>query len=195
MTVVRADPDAIVIQGAGRAVYGRSGFAAAAGPRIIMATCHRLGINGFCRGGRQMWLYAAHSTASEGRGFVVRPCSTARLRRSCRKTALEVIPEMKCPVLGLYGSEMRSIPMNRSKRRRQEAKEADKTVRVRHLSERPDTASTPTTGRATARRTRRMAGTAPWRGFATTGCNVESGLTRRRTDQAIVVTDNTLSSA
>jgi carboxymethylenebutenolidase len=33
---------------------------------------NRLGINGFCRGGRQTWLYAAHKQSPESRGLLVR---------------------------------------------------------------------------------------------------------------------------
>ena len=154
---------------------------------------NRLGINGFCRGGRQVWLYAAHSNrlkaAVSWYGVLDGPTSPI-----LPKTALEVIPEVKCPVLGLYGTEDALNPMNLIEEAEKEAKEAKEPVEFVvypnaphgfHADYRPSY-------RAADART---AGTAPWRGFATTGCNVESGLTRRQTDQAIVVTDNTLSSA
>jgi carboxymethylenebutenolidase len=62
----------------------------------------RLGIVGFCRGGRTVWEYAAHSTALKAGvafyGSIVDPSN-----RVWPKSPLQLAPEMKAPVLGLYG--------------------------------------------------------------------------------------------
>lgn len=88
---------------------------------------NRLGINGFCRGGRQVWLYAAHSdrlkAAVSWYGVLDGPTSPI-----LPKTALEVIPEVKCPVLGLYGTEDALNPMNLIEEAEKEAKEAKEPV-------------------------------------------------------------------
>ena len=88
---------------------------------------NRLGINGFCRGGRQVWLYAAYSNrlkaAVSWYGVLDGPTSPI-----LPKTALEVIPEVKCPVLGLYGSEDAANPMNLIEEAEKEAKEAKEPV-------------------------------------------------------------------
>lgn len=66
------------------------------------ANTQRLGVTGFCWGGRIVWLYAAHSPAIKagvawygplrGETNVLRP-----------HTAIDVAPQIHAPVLGLYG--------------------------------------------------------------------------------------------
>lgn len=89
---------------------------------------NRLGINGFCLGGRQVWLYAAHSNrlkaAVSWYGVLDGPTSPIQ-----PKTALEVIPGVKCPVLGLYGSDDAAFnPMSMIEQAEKEAKEAKQPV-------------------------------------------------------------------
>jgi carboxymethylenebutenolidase len=59
----------------------------------------RLAINGFCWGGRVVWLYAAHSTKLKAGvawyGQLICPVNELRL-----KTMLELAPEIKAAVLG-----------------------------------------------------------------------------------------------
>jgi carboxymethylenebutenolidase len=68
----------------------------------------RLGIIGFCRGGRTVWLYATHSpTLKAGVAFygsLMDPQSSAM-----PKNAFDLAAEVKAPVLGLYGAEDASI--------------------------------------------------------------------------------------
>jgi carboxymethylenebutenolidase len=70
----------------------------------------RLGIVGFCRGGRTVWEYAAHSGALKAGvafyGSLVDPASPA-----WPKSPLQLVPEMKAPVLGLYGEADAGIPV------------------------------------------------------------------------------------
>lgn len=62
----------------------------------------RLGIVGFCRGGRSVWEYAAHSSALKAGvafyGPLIDPPNPA-----WPKSPTQLAPEMKAPVLGLYG--------------------------------------------------------------------------------------------
>src|SRR5580765_4394486 len=66
----------------------------------------RLGIIGFCRGGRTVWEYAAHNkdlkAAVAFYGTVVDPPDQ---KEKWPKSPTELAPEMKAPVLGLYGAE------------------------------------------------------------------------------------------
>src|SRR5215469_6429285 len=71
----------------------------------------RLGIMGFCRGGRTVWIYAAHSDALKAGvafyGPVVDPQNPG-----WPKGPLQLAPEMKAPVLGLYGEADQGIKVS-----------------------------------------------------------------------------------
>jgi carboxymethylenebutenolidase len=68
----------------------------------------RLGVIGFCRGGRDVWLYAAHNprlrAAVVWYGPVVGPTSTIQPRNP-----IDIAGDLKCPLLGLYGGQDASI--------------------------------------------------------------------------------------
>src|SRR6266487_5031203 len=70
----------------------------------------RLGIIGFCRGGRTVWEYAAHSeTLKAGAAFygsLVDPPNPA-----WPKSPTQLAGELKAPVLGLYGEADTGIPV------------------------------------------------------------------------------------
>ena len=70
----------------------------------------RLGIIGFCRGGRTVWEYAAHSsTLKAGAAFygpLVDPPNPV-----WPKSPTQLAAEMKAPVLGLYGEADTGIPV------------------------------------------------------------------------------------
>src|ERR1700730_1149757 len=70
----------------------------------------RLGIIGFCRGGRTVWEYAAHSTALKAGVSVYGPAVDAR-DPLWPKSPTQLAPEMKAPVLGLYGEADTGIPV------------------------------------------------------------------------------------
>lgn len=62
----------------------------------------RLGILGFCRGGRNVWEYAAHSTELKaGVAFYGPPVDPPN--PVWPKSPTQLAPDMKAPVLGLYG--------------------------------------------------------------------------------------------
>jgi carboxymethylenebutenolidase len=70
----------------------------------------RLGIIGFCRGGRTVWEYAAHSPELKaGVAFYGPPVDPPNPRWP--KSPTQLAPEMKAPVLGLYGESDTGIPV------------------------------------------------------------------------------------
>jgi carboxymethylenebutenolidase len=70
----------------------------------------KLGIIGFCRGGRTVWEYAAHSGALKAGaafyGSLVDPPNAV-----WPKSPTQLAGEMKAPVLGLYGEADTGIPV------------------------------------------------------------------------------------
>jgi carboxymethylenebutenolidase len=78
------------------------------------ANAKHLGITGFCWGGRIVWLYAAHSrdldagVAWYGR-LVAAPGS--KPNPLTPKQPIELVDELKAPVLGLYGGKDQGIPV------------------------------------------------------------------------------------
>jgi len=70
----------------------------------------RLGIVGFCRGGRTVWEYAAHSPALKaGVAFYGPPVDPPN--PLWPKSPTQLAPDMKAPVLGLYGEADTGIPV------------------------------------------------------------------------------------
>ena len=70
----------------------------------------RLGIIGFCRGGRTVWEYSAHSTGLKaGVAFYGPPVDPPN--PAWPKSPTQLAPEMKAPVLGLYGDSDTGIPV------------------------------------------------------------------------------------
>lgn len=70
----------------------------------------RLGIIGFCRGGRTVWEYAAYNSQLKAGvafyGSLVDPQNPA-----WPKSPTQLAPDMKAPVLGLYGASDQGIPV------------------------------------------------------------------------------------
>ena len=70
----------------------------------------RLGIVGFCRGGRTVWEYAAHNEALKaGVAFYGPPVDPPN--PLWPKSPTQLVAEMKAPVLGLYGEADTGIPV------------------------------------------------------------------------------------
>jgi carboxymethylenebutenolidase len=70
----------------------------------------RLGIVGFCRGGRTVWEYAAHNgDLKAGVAFYGPPVDPPN--PLWPKSPTQLAPEMKAPVLGLYGEADQGIPV------------------------------------------------------------------------------------
>jgi carboxymethylenebutenolidase len=70
----------------------------------------KLGIIGFCRGGRTVWEYSAHNAGLKaGVAFYGPPVDPPN--PAWPKSPTQLAPEMKAPVLGLYGAEDTGIPV------------------------------------------------------------------------------------
>jgi carboxymethylenebutenolidase len=70
----------------------------------------RLGIIGFCRGGRTVWEYAAHNNALKAAvSFYGPPVDPPN--PLWPKSPTQLAPEIKAPVLGLYGEADAGIPV------------------------------------------------------------------------------------
>ena len=89
----------------------------------------RLAVIGFCRGGRDTWLYAAHNpnlkAAIAWYGPVQGPTSDIQPRN-----ASDVAAELKAPLLGLYGGQDTSIKPADVQAAAARAREAGKTVEI-----------------------------------------------------------------
>lgn len=90
---------------------------------------NRLGITGFCRGGRSVWLYAAHNPKLKAAVAWYGPIGGARTDIQ-PKTAADVAADLKAPVLGLYGAADTGIPVADVEKQRDTARAAGKTVEI-----------------------------------------------------------------
>ncbi len=71
----------------------------------------RLGIMGFCRGGRTVWVYcAANRSVKAGVSFYGSLVDPDTQKSLWPKSPIELAPYMKAPVLGLYGEADQGIP-------------------------------------------------------------------------------------
>jgi len=71
----------------------------------------KVGITGFCWGGRQTWLYAAHSKHIKA-GVAWYGRLTGQTNALSPKHPLHVAAQLNGPVLGLYGADDTGIPVN-----------------------------------------------------------------------------------
>jgi carboxymethylenebutenolidase len=87
----------------------------------------RLGMIGFCRGGRSVWVYAAHSDALKAGaafyGSLVDPKNPV-----WPASPIQLVPKMKAPVLGLYGEADQGIPVAQVEEMKAALKAAGKTA-------------------------------------------------------------------
>lgn len=89
----------------------------------------RLGVMGFCRGGRQTWLYADHNPRLKAAVVFYGPLGgTPSPIQS--QTALDIAGDIKCPLLGLYGGQDSSIPVDTVRQAEAKAKAAHKIVDI-----------------------------------------------------------------
>jgi carboxymethylenebutenolidase len=83
----------------------------------------RLGVTGFCWGGRITWLYAAHNSELKA-GVAWYGRLVADPTELQPKNPIELVPELKAPVLGLYGGQDPGIPLESVERMRARLKKA-----------------------------------------------------------------------
>jgi carboxymethylenebutenolidase len=82
--------------------------AAVAWARSQGAAADKLGITGFCWGGRTTWTYSAHNPAVKAAVAWYGPVARAYFPGD--KPVLELVPRIQAPVLGLYGGADPGIP-------------------------------------------------------------------------------------
>ncbi len=96
----------------------------------------RIGITGFCWGGRIVWLYAAHSPALRAGvawyGKVEAPVTSLQ-----PKHAVDVARDLKAPVLGLYGGADAGIPNEGVDRMREAVRVAGKPSEIHTYPDTP----------------------------------------------------------
>ncbi len=89
----------------------------------------RLGITGFCWGGRIVWLYAAHNPRLKaGVAWYGRLVGESRPLQP--KQPIDVVTEIKAPVLGLYGGADKGIPVETVERMQAALKALGKTAEI-----------------------------------------------------------------
>lgn len=83
----------------------------------------KVGITGFCWGGRITWLYAAHNPdLKAGVAWYGRLASEPTQLQP--KNPIDLVPSLKAPVLGLYGGKDQGIPLDTVERMREALKKA-----------------------------------------------------------------------
>ncbi|WP_426959095.1 dienelactone hydrolase family protein [Muricoccus radiodurans] len=85
----------------------------------------RLGITGFCRGGRNVWAYAAHNPRLKAGVAWYGPVAGTPNALTPR-VPLDMVADIKCPILGLYGQEDTGIPVEGLRRMETAMREAGK---------------------------------------------------------------------
>ena len=88
---------------------------------------NRLGIMGFCRGGRTVWLYSTHNAGLKA-GVAFYGSLADAENDIWPKNALDAAGEVKEPVLGLYGAEDAGIKVDDVKTMEAKLKAAGKTA-------------------------------------------------------------------
>ncbi len=96
----------------------------------------RLGIIGFCRGGRTVWLYATHNPALKA-GVAFYGSLMDAPTPAMPKNAYDLADELLAPVLGLYGAEDQSIPPDQVRQMEKKVKAAGKTAEFKIYSGAP----------------------------------------------------------
>jgi carboxymethylenebutenolidase len=79
------------------------------------ANVQRLGITGFCRGGRTVWMYSAHNKNVDAGVAWYGGLGTGG---AITATPMDVTDKLNAPVLGLYGGKDQGIPLEQVERLR-----------------------------------------------------------------------------
>lgn len=119
-TVVGKAPDATILTDLDSAVA----YAAAHG-----GDQNRLGVTGFCRGGRTTWLYATHNPRLKAAVAWYGPVNTPDTPIQ-PKSPMDIADQLKCPLLGLYGGLDQSIKQVDVQATAAKARAAGKTVEI-----------------------------------------------------------------
>ena len=123
MPIVNAKPDAELISDLD---------ATAAWAKSQGGNADRLGIMGFCRGGRTVWIYAASNPNLKAGvafyGSLVDPPAQSAI---WPKSPTQIASELKAPVLGLYGEADTGIPLTQVDAMKAALQGAGKTFEIK----------------------------------------------------------------
>ena len=119
-SVISKEPDALMLSDSDAAIA----YAVAHG-----GDAKRQAVIGFCRGGRNAWLYAAHSKSLKAAVAFYGPLRGEKTALQ-PQTAFEIATMVNCPVLGLYGGKDPGISMDDVRAAAVNAKAAGKSVDV-----------------------------------------------------------------
>ncbi len=97
---------------------------------------NRLGVTGFCRGGRNTWLYDAHNPRVKAAVAWYGPVKGATSDIQ-PKTATDIAPSLNAPLLGLYGGQDTSIAVPDVEAAATLARTAGKTVEIKLYGDAP----------------------------------------------------------
>jgi carboxymethylenebutenolidase len=86
----------------------------------------KLGITGFCWGGRVVWLYSAHNKGLKA-GVAWYGRLVGKPDDLKPKNPIDVVGDLHAPVLGLYGGKDQGIPLDSVEKMRAALKDAKKT--------------------------------------------------------------------
>ncbi|MBV9735466.1 MAG: dienelactone hydrolase family protein [Acidisphaera sp.] len=90
---------------------------------------NRLGVMGFCRGGRDTWLYAEHNPQLKAAVAWYGPVVSDRTPIQ-PQAPIDLAAELKCPLLGLYGGKDTSIQPADVQAAAEKARGAGKQVEI-----------------------------------------------------------------
>jgi len=96
----------------------------------------RVAVTGFCRGGRNTWLYAAHSAGVKAAVAWYGPVAGATSDIQ-PKTATDVAGMLNAPLLGLYGGKDTGIPVEAVLAAQEKARQAGKRVEIQIFPDAP----------------------------------------------------------
>lgn len=89
----------------------------------------KLGVTGFCWGGRIVWLYSAHNPKLKA-GVAWYGRLTSAVDELHPKHPLDIVADLKAPVLGLYGGADTGIPNDTVEKMQQALKTANKPSEI-----------------------------------------------------------------
>ena len=98
----------------------------------------KLGITGFCWGGRIVWLYAAHSAGLKA-GVAWYGRVVGDSTPNTPKHPVDIAKDLKAPVLGLYGGADTGIPNDTVDRMRAALKDGSPAAQKSQIDTYPDT--------------------------------------------------------
>ncbi len=96
----------------------------------------KVAITGFCWGGRIVWLYAAHSAKLKA-GVAWYGRIVGQASPLTPKNPIDVVADIKAPVLGLYGGKDQGIPNDTVQMMESELKKAGKKAEIVMYPEAP----------------------------------------------------------